>query len=124
MAKKKGLSYEQKLINALKKLPVPLEDRRHNLLIYLDDDRARSNQSRLEHIISMRHGLKPSDIERIPRYLKTSIFKKEKDRRDTANIYIKRNNYGEQYIKISLRTDEEEPNKAFIKTIFITKNMK
>ena len=124
MAKKKGPSYEQKLINALKKLPSPLEDKRHNILIYFDDNRARSNQSRFEHIVSMRHGLKSSDIERIPRYLKTCIFKKEAGRDETYNIYIKRNNYGDEYIKISIRRDSEEPNKATVKTIFITKNMK
>jgi len=120
----KGLSYEQKLINALKKLPSPLEDRRHNLLIYLDDDRARSNQSRFEHIVSTRHGLRPCDIDRIRRYLKTCVLKKEKDRNDTVNLYIKRNSYGQEYIKISLKTDERQPNVATVKTIFITKNMK
>ena len=41
MAKRKGLSYEEKLINALRKLPSPLEDKRHNLKIYFDDDRVR-----------------------------------------------------------------------------------
>ena len=68
MAKRKGLSYEEKLINALRKLPSPLEDKRHNLKIYFDDDRARSNESRFEHIVNQRHGLRPSDIERISRY--------------------------------------------------------
>ena len=68
MAKRKGLSYEEKLINALRKLPSPLIDKRHNIKIYFDDNRARSNESRFEHIVNQRHGLLASDIERINRY--------------------------------------------------------
>ena len=91
MAKRKGLSYEEKLINSLKKLPNPLEDKRHNLKIYFNDDRARSNQSRFEHIIDDRHGLLASDIERIPRYIKQSKLKKDSERKNTFNLFIKRN---------------------------------
>lgn len=124
MAKQKGLSYEQKLINALNKLPNPLEDKRHNISIFFDDNRARSNQSRFEHIVSIRHGLTPRDILRIPRHIKTCIFKKENGRNNTFNIYIKRNSYSEEYIKISIEVKPEEPNKATVKTIFITENIK
>ena len=124
MAKKKGLSYEQKLINALKKLPNPLEDKNHNIKIYFIDNRARSNQSRFEHIIASRHGLLPKDLERIPRYIKTCIFKKDLERTDTYNIYIRRNNYNDEYIKISVKIEPEKPNEAIVKTIFITTNIK
>ena len=124
MAKRKGLSYEQKLINALKKLPNPLEDKRHNLLIHFDDNKARSNQSRFEHIVNVRHGLMPRDIQRIPRHIKKCIFKKETGRKETYNIYIKRNSYTEEYIKISVEIKPETPNDATVKTIFITENIK
>ena len=124
MTKQKGISYEQKLIDALKKLPNPLEDKRHNIKIYVDDNRARSNQSRFEHIVSTRHGLKASDIERIPRYIKTCIFKKDAERNDTYNIYVKRNTFNEEYIKLSIEIKPETPNEATIKTIFITTNIK
>lgn len=124
MAKRKGLSYEQKLINALKKLPNPLEDKRHNIMIYFDDNRARSNQGRFEHIVNLRHGLKPSDIQRIPRYIKTCIFKKESGRSDTYNIYIKRNSFNDEYIKVSMEIKSDNPKVATVKTIFITRNIK
>lgn len=124
MTKIKGLSYEQKLIKALKKLPNPLVDKRHNISIYFDDNRARSNQSRFEHIICSRHGLKPNDINRIPKYIKKCIFKKEIGRNDTFNIYIKRNSFNDEYIKISIEIKPEDPTKATVKTIFITENIK
>ena len=124
MAKRKGLTYEQKLINALKKLPNPLEDKRHNLKIYFEDNRARSNQSRFEHIVNDRHGLNAGDIERIPRYLKTCIFKKDSERTETFNIYIKRNGISNDYIKISVKISPDEPGVAIVKTIFITRIIK
>lgn len=124
MAKTKGLSYEEKLIKALKELPCPLEDKRHNLKIYFDDNKARSNQSRFEHIVMRRHELLPSDIKRIPRYIKYCIFKRDPERTDTYNIYIKRNSYSDEYIKISVTINQREPSFALVKTIFITKVLK
>ena len=121
MAKRKELSYEEKMISALNKLPIPLVDKRHCLNIYFKNDRARSNQSRFDHIIDQRHGLRPSDIERIGRYIGTSKLKKDHERKETYNLYIKRNSINNEYIKISLRVEDKEPNKAYVKTIFITK---
>jgi len=124
MAKRIGLTYEQKIINALKKLPNPLEDKRHHLKIYFDDSRARSNQGRFNHIANQRHGLRPSDIERIRRYIKTCIFKKDLERSETYNIYIRRNNISEEYIKISVKISLNEPDIAVVKTIYITRVIK
>ena len=124
MARRKGLSYEEKLINALRKLPSPLEDKKHNLKIYFDDNRARSNESRFEHIINQRHGLLASDIERILRYINASKLKKDKDRKDTFNLFIKRNTFNNEYIKIALKIEDSNPRKAIVKTIFITEVVK
>ncbi|MBO6280475.1 MAG: hypothetical protein J6M95_02720 [Bacilli bacterium] len=124
MAKRKGLTYEQKLIDALKKLPNPIIDKRHNLKIYFIDDRARSNQSRFEHIINQRHGLRPSDFERIERNIKKCIFKKDLERAETYNLYIRRNNIRDEYIKISVKISPDEPDIARVKTIFITRVIK
>lgn len=124
MAKIKYLTYEESLTNALKKMPQPLIDKKHNLKIYLNNDRARSNQSRFEHIVDDRHGIKVRDIERIPRHLKKCIFKKDLERTETYNIYIRRSSISDQYIKISVKIDPREPNVAIIKTIFITKIIK
>lgn len=124
MAKRKTLSYEEKMINALIKLPNPLEDKKHRINIYFVDNRARSNESRFEHISLLRHDLLPSDIRRIAEQINKSILKKDSERKDTYNLYITRNNYGKEYIKISLELNFKESNNAIVKTIFITKNMK
>ena len=102
MAKRKGLSYEERMINALKKIPCPLEDKKHRILLFFEDNRARSNQSRFEHISLSRHDLYLGDVKRIIKHISESILKKDLERKDTYNLYIKRNNYGNEYIKISL----------------------
>lgn len=89
MKKRKNLSYEQKLIGALKKLPNPLEDKKHNILIFIDDSRARSNQSRFEHIVDPKHKLLVSDIERIARCINASKLKTDRNRKDTFNFISK-----------------------------------
>ena len=125
MKETKGLSYQQRMIIALKKLPNPIFDKRHDILIHFIDDRARSNESRFDHIIDISHELNPNDIKRIPKGIKKCIFKKDKERTKTFSIYIKRYNYSEEeYIKISVRIEPDKPRDAIVKTIFITKNVK
>ncbi|MBE6142237.1 MAG: hypothetical protein E7175_05315 [Erysipelotrichaceae bacterium] len=124
MAKRKGPTYEEMMSNLLKTLPFPIVDNRHNINIYFYDDRARSNQNRFDHIIDSRHELLPGDIKRIQKCMKKAIFKKDKERTNTFNIYITRNNYGNEYIKISLKIEPEEPHRALVKTVFITKVIK
>ena len=124
MKKKKGLTKEERLVKALRELPNPLEDKKHRILIIFDDNRARSNQSRFDHITLERHRLETNDIKRIPRKIKESEMEKDKERKDTYNLYIKRNNYSNEFIKISLKMDFKESNKAIVKTIFITNNYK
>ncbi len=121
MTKIKGLSYEQKLIKALRKVPRPLIDKKHNLLIFFNDDRARSNRSRFGHIAELRHGLLPSDIDRIQKHINDSKLKKDKKRTDTFNLFIKRNSYNDEYIQMSLEIEDLNLKIAFVKTIFITK---
>lgn len=93
MAKEKESTYEEKMIAALNSFPSPLVDKKHGIVIVLENNRARSNESRIEHIINSKHDLKPSDIKRIPKKIDKSIFKKDKERKDTYNLYIERNNY-------------------------------
>ena len=124
MANKNGPSYEEKMISALNSLPSPLVDKKHGIVIVFENDRARSNESRLEHIIDSRHELQPNDIKRIPKKIGKAIFRKDKERSDTYNLYIERNNYRNEFIKVSLQIEFEKSNEAIIKTIFITKNVK
>ena len=124
MAKRKGLSYEEKMIRALNKIPCPLEDKKHRILIYFVNNRARSNESRFEHISLLRHDLNTNDIKRIVEHINESTLKKDLERKDTYNLYIKRNNYGCEFIKISLEIDFTKSNDATVKTMFITRNIK
>ena len=124
MAKKKGLTHDQQLTNALKQLPNPLEDKKHRIMIYFINDQARSNQSRFEHIIEARHKLVPNDIKRIQQKINQSILKMDSERINAYNIFIKRNNYSDEYIQISVSTDFKKTNKVVVKTIFITRNLK
>ena len=124
MAKRKGLTYEERMINALKKIPCPLKDNKHRILIYFEDNRARSNQGRFEHISLSRHDLCYGDIKRIINHINESILKKDLERKGTYNLYIKRNNYGNEYIKIALELDFHKSNKAIVKTMFITITVK
>ena len=124
MAKRKGLSYEEKMIHALSKIPCPLEDKKHRIMIYFVNNRARSNESRFEHISLSRHDLYVGDVRRIVQHINESILKKDPERKNTYNLYIKRNNYGCEFIKISLEIDFTKSNEAIVKTMFITTNIK
>ena len=124
MPKRKRLTYEEKMINALNKLSCPLEDRKHRIKIYFVDNQARSNESRFEHISLSRHDLHTSDLKRIVEHINESTLRKDAERKNTYNLYIKRNNYGCEYIKISLEIDFAKSNEATVKTMFITTNVK
>ena len=124
MAKKKNLSYKEKMAKALESLPSPLEDKKHRIFIVFENSRARSNETRFEHIIHERHELKPSDIRRILHKINTSSLKKDQERKDTYNLYTERNNYGKEYIKISMELNFKRSNITTVKTIFITTNLK
>ncbi len=124
MARKKKLTYEQRMLAELQKLPNPIDDKRHDLSVYFVNERARSNQTRFAHIIEARHELKPNDISLIRKRIKTAVFRKDKERSETFNYYIKRFNYKEEYIKISVKIEQSKPHLAIVKTIFITKNVK
>lgn len=124
MTKKKSLSYKGKITRAISRLPCPLFDKKHGIIIYFVDNRARSNESRYEHIGSPRHNLQPRDIERIAAKINDSELRQDKERSNTYNLYISRNNYNKEYIKISLDIDFNISNEATVKTIFITKNKK
>ena len=126
MSKKRSANfYDQKIIEALRKLPSPIEDKRHNLLIYVEDDRSRSNETRFEHIAKNYHELKVKDIEAIPKGIVQYVkFKKSKELKETYYYYIKRKNDKGGFIRLAVKLFEGEKKKAYIKTIFITYRIK
>lgn len=125
MKKKRQQQCSENLIQALYNLKLPIEDVRRGLLIYLDNERARSNENRFQHICNTRHKLNTKDIKYIPEGIqKNSTLKKDKHKKNTFNYYFKRKSNQLEYIKISVSVDEKEPKNVKIKTIFITKIIK
>ena len=125
MTKRKPRYYKQnKLAEAIDNLPSPLYDRKHNLYIYIEG-RARSNRSRVEHIIEIDHGLKVRDVANLEydinhyfRYRKNPVYK------NTFTYYILRRGKSKGMVKIAIRISEVDPTKAWIKTIYIAYKIK
>ena len=126
MAKKRNDKiYDQKLIDALQKLPSLIEDKKHGYIIEIKNDRARSNETRFEHIAKRNHELKVRDIEAIPegivKYIKHA---KREENENTYYYYIKRKGEDRGFIQVAILIDENNPKKARIKTIFIAHRIK
>ena len=126
MSKKRSdKTYDQNLINALKKLPSTIEDKKHGFIIQVRDDRARSNETRFDHIAKRMHELKVRDIESIPEGIKNYVkFSKSKELKDTYSYYIKRKGGDRGFIQVAILIDINDKKKAYIKTIFIAYRLK
>lgn len=125
MAKKTNGKYDLKLIEALKKLPPLIEDRRHGFVIYIRDDQARSNETRFQHIAKKMHELKVRDIESIPEGIKAYIkFAKSNEIKDTYYYYIKRKGGDKGFIQVAILVDINDKKIAYLKTIFIAYRIK
>lgn len=125
MSKRKPRIYNPtNLIEAIEKWPNPMHDKKHGYYIYVEG-RARSNQTRVEHIIEYGHDLKARDLELVPNGIK-NYFKYRKDPiyKDTFNYYVIRGGLDRGFIKISVQIDHNDHTRAWIKTIFITYKIK
>ena len=125
MSKRKPKIFNPKsLIAAIRKWPIPLHDLKHGFDIYVEG-RARSNQTREEHIIEYGHGLKARDLNLVPKGISSYFdYKKDPVYKNTFNYYIKRKGEDRGFIKISIRIDDYNPKRAWIKTIFIAYKIK
>ncbi len=125
MTKRKPYVYDPvPLIEAIKKWPNPMFDKKHNLYIYVEGN-ARSNQTRMEHIVDYRHDLKVRDLESVPEGInKYFAYKKDPIYPKTFNYYIKRKGDDKGLIKLSVRISDENPAYAWVKTVFITYHIK
>ena len=126
MSKKKPKIYDPtNLIKAIKKWPNPMCDKKHGYDIYLLDGRARSNQTRIEHIVEHGHNLKVRDLEQVPDGINNYFeYKKDHVYKDTYNYYLKRKGRDKGLIKVSIQIDGSDKTRAWIKTIYITYNLK
>lgn len=125
MAQRKPQKYDsEKLIEAIEKWPTPIIDKKHQLSIYVEG-RARSNQTRVEHIVEYGHDLKVRDLESVPEGI-TNYFAYKKDPvyPNTFNYYILRKGKDKGFIKVSIRINDYDHSRAWIKTIFITYHIK
>ena len=125
MSKRKPKTYNpEKLIEAINKLPNPMYDQKHDLSIYIEG-RARSNQTRIEHIVEYGHDLKVRDIESIKEGINNYFkYKKDPNRKNTFNYYVLRKGEDKGFVKISIQIDSENNKRAWVKTVYVTYSIK
>jgi len=112
------------LIEAIKKWPNPMFDKKHDLYIYVEGN-ARNNQTRVDHIVEYGHDLKVRDLESVPEGIKNYFaYKKDPVYKNTFNYYIKRKGMDKGFIKVSIRISDYDPHYAWVKTIFISYKIK
>lgn len=125
MAKKANEKYDIKLIEALKKLPPLIEDKRHGFIIQIRDDKARSNETRFQHIAKKMHELKVRDIESIPEGIKNYVkFTVSKELKDTYYYFINRKGKDKGFIQLAIKLKEGEKKVYYVKTIFVSYRLK
>ena len=125
MTKKTNGKYDLKLIEALKKLPSQIEDKKHGFIIVVRNDRARSNETRFEHIAKKNHQLKVRDIELIPGGInKYAKFSKSLELKDTYYYYILRKGKDKGFVQLAIKLIEGEKKLYYIKTIFVSYRIK
>lgn len=125
MVKKSSEKYDNKIIEALQKLPKQIEDKRHGFVIDVEDDRSRSNETRFQHIAKKEHLLKVRDIEEIPEGIKNyTKFSKSNELKDTYYYFIKRRFGDKGFIQVSVSIKNRDRKRAYIKTVFITYRIK
>ena len=125
MSKKKPKIYNPKnLLEAIEKWPNPMFDKKHGYYIYVEGQ-ARSNQTRVEHIVEFGHNLKVRDLTIVPEGINNYFeYKKDPVYKKTFNYYIKRQGEDKGFIKVSIRISNSNPKYAWIKTVFITYKIK
>ena len=126
MSKKRNeTNYDQKIIDALKKLPNIIYDKKHNLSIYIENDKCRSNETRFEHIAKKYHELKVRDIESIPEGINDYVkYSKSKELKDTYYYFIDRKGKDKGFIQVSILVDINDKTIAYLKTVYIAYRVK
>ena len=125
MAKRKPQTYDPThLIEEINKWPNPMIDKKHGFELYVEG-MARSNQTRVEHIVQYGHDLKARDLALVPNGIKNYFdYKMDPIYKDTFNYYIERKGQDKGFIKVSIQIDSKNHKRAWIKTIFIAYKIK
>lgn len=115
------LEHDQHIIDALEELPKEIVDRKHNLIICLDNNYSRNNETRFEHIAKKYHELKVRDIKAIPEgIIKYVKFEKSKEHKETFYYFISRKGEDTGFIQVAVKLYEHDKKRAYVKTIYIT----
>lgn len=123
--KRKQPKIDSNLINALNKIDFPIYDKKHDLYIYAIDNRARSNESRFEHIAKSHHELKVRDIEGIPDGIENYFkFTKSTTLKETFYYFYKRKGESKGFVQLAIKLFKNNKKKAYIKTIYIAYRIK
>ena len=126
MAKKKyDKHYDQKLVDALKKITSPIYDKKHQFYVYFINDQARTNETRFEHIAKHGHELKVRDIELLKNGINDyEYFEKNKELKDTYHYYLKRKGNDKGFVQVAIKLMKDKTKKYYVKTIFIVYRIK
>lgn len=120
-----SVEHDQNIIEALEKLPKTIYDKKHDLLLYLNDNKTRSNETRFEHIAKKYHQLKVRDIKAIPEGINNYVeFFKNKFINDTYSYLIHRQGKDKGFIEVDILIDLYDRKKAYIKTAYIVYRLK
>lgn len=110
------LNYDVHIVEALKKLPVPLMTFDYHEVLFDEDKR---KESIFEHIANKKHHLHVVDIRRIPQILKDKESLKCDEKGEEFRVYIgKRGKQTEKPIYLRIVTHLKENNKESIITIY------
>ena len=125
MSKKKPKTYNPiHLIEEIEKWPNPMFDKKHGYYIYVEG-KARSNQTRVEHIIEYGHDLKARDLQLVPEGIKNYFqYRKDPIYKNTFNYYLMRKGMDKGFVKVSIQIDDKDNTRAWIKTVFIAYKIK
>lgn len=106
---KRQKEFDQNIVNALKKLEIPLTNSNGKEIIF---DKRKRNETIYEHIANKEHQLKIRDIEKIPAILKDkSSVHKDKKSNKFKTYYGKRpgRKLKKPYLKIITKIVKDEP---------------
>lgn len=99
-------------------------DKRHGYYIHVQE-KARSNQTRIEHIVKASHDLQTRDLDLVPQGINNYfLYKKDPVYKNTYNYYLRRKGNKKGFVKVSIRISDHDPEYAWIKTIYVTYKIK
>ena len=99
MSKKRKLTHDLKIVEALNKVKIPIRDEARCLDIYFKDV-SRSNESGKEHIAKGYHDLTVKDIERINQIISDPFYHSKDKRYTRTYCYYGKRKVDRNYIKL------------------------